>query len=218
MKRLAPRILLVDDHPLMRAGLRSEIHVTLPAALVSEAEDASTALASISACRPELILLDVNLPGENGIDLARKIRAMDKRAKILMVAGEADAWTVNEALEAGASGFMSKTRSAEFLAQAISAVLKGEIFLCPDAQAALQSVETCGGTTNEPPGPAILSAREREVLKYLAHGENTKTIASLLKVSPKTIETHRQHIMKKLALPSVAGLTRYAIRHGLISA
>ena len=218
MKPLAPRILVVDDHPLVRQALRAEINVIFPAAVVAESGNASAALASISTCCPELILLDVNLPGENGIDLARRIRARDKKPRFLMVAGETDPWTINEALKAGASGFVSKTRTAEFLARAIRAVLKGEIFLCPDAQAAVQRAEPCGGTTPEPPGPAILSKREREVLRYLAHGENTKSIAFQLQVSPKTVETHRQHIMKKLALPSVAELTRYAIRHRLISA
>lgn len=210
----ALRILVVDDHPLVRDGLRAAIHAALPTALVVEAGDAPEALAAISASHPDLVLLDVNLPGQNGLDLARRIRTADKRVKLLMVSGEADPWTVSEALKAGASGFVTKTRSAGFLGQAMQAVLRGQIFLGPDAQAALHQAEPRRGTP-EPPGPAVLSQREREVLKYIAHGDNTKAIASLLQISPKTVESHRQHIMRKLGVPSVAELTRYAVRHGL---
>ena len=157
----------------------------------------------------------MNLPGESGIELARRIRGVDKRIKLLMVAAEAEPWTVKETLEAGASGFVTKTRSADFLGQAMKAVLAGQVFLCADSQAALRRAESRAGPAAKPPGPAVLSTREREVLRYLAHGENTKTIASLLQVSPKTVETHRQHILRKLGTNSVGALTRYAIRHGL---
>ena len=212
------RVLVVDDHPLVRDGLRAAIRATFFTALVAEADSATEAMARISAHRPDLVLLDVNLPGENGFDLARRIRAVNKRVKLLMVAGEADSWTVKEAIAAGATGFVAKTHSAAFLGQAMKAVLEGQIFLCSDARAALQRVEPHSGTAPEPAGPAILSEREREILKHLAHGENTKTIAGLLQISPKTVETHRQHIMRKLRVNSVAVLTRYAIRHGLTTA
>jgi DNA-binding NarL/FixJ family response regulator len=215
MSLKAPRILVVDDQPLVRDGLRAAILAAFPDALVEEAANAPEGLAKLAAHRPDLVLLDVYLPGENGLDLARRIRAADKHLKMLMVAGEADPWTVNEALAAGASGFVTKTRSADFLGQAMKAVLEGQRVLCPDAQAALQRAEPRGTTATEPPGPSVLSAREREVLKHLAQGENTKTIASVLQISPKTVETHRQHIMRKLGSDNVAALTHYAIRHGL---
>jgi len=211
-------VLMVDDHPLVREGLRTAILAAFPAALIEEAGSAPEALASISIRRPDLVLLDVNLPGENGIDLARRIRAADQRVKILMVAGEADPWTVNEALQAGASGFVTKTHSADFLEHAMKAILQGQSVLCPESQAALQRAEQRAGTALEPPAPSVLSEREWEVLKCLAHGENTKTIAFSLQISPKTVETHRQHIMRKLGLDNVAALTRYAIRHGLTRA
>jgi DNA-binding NarL/FixJ family response regulator len=218
MSRKVLRILVVDDHPLVREGLRTAIRATFATALVEEAGSAPQALASISAGHPDLILLDVNLPGENGIDLARRIRTTDKRVKLLMVAGEADPWSVKEALEAGASGFVTKTRSADFLGQAMNTVLEGETVLCSDAQAALQRAELRSEAATEPPGPAVLSEREREILRHLAHGDNTKTVARSLQISPKTVETHRQHIMRKLGVNSVAALTRYAVRHGLIQA
>jgi two-component system, NarL family, response regulator NreC len=216
MNRSPLRILLVDDHPFLRQGLRMEINRFFPAALVVEAESAAQAMLGISSERPGLVLLDINLPGENGIELARKIKAMDKRIKILIVAGEADPWTVSESLQAGVSGFITKTRAASFLRSAIDSALKGEIVLCPDAQSALEQAEESSETERNSPGPAVLSNRERQILKYIAHGENTKATASLLQISPKTVETHRQHVMRKLGLHTIAGLTRYAIRHGLI--
>ena len=211
------RVLLVDDHPLVREGLRAALRRVLPAARLQEAGAAAEALTQIAAHHPQLILLDVNLPGMSGLKLAGQIRTADPHVKMLMVAAEADPWTVQAALAAGASGFMAKTRSAECLTQAVLAVLSGEEFLCPDSQAALQQAVQHGGFDREPPGPAVLSSREREVLRYLAHGENTKNIASLLEISPKTVETHRQHIMAKLGLDNVAALTCYALRHGLIT-
>ncbi len=209
------RVLLVDDHPLVRAALRAELQVAFGDVQVVEAGCASEALAALAARRPDLLLLDVNLPGESGLDLARRIRASHRRIRILMVAAEVDPWTVNEALEAGACGFVAKTNPGGVLRDAVRAVLAGQVFLCPDAQVARQRVEPGRGATGDPPGPAVLSTREREVLRYLAHGENTKSIAALLQISPKTVETHRQHIMRKLGTNNVAALTRYAIRHSL---
>ncbi len=95
--------------------------------------------------------------------------------------------------------------------------MKGEVVLCADAQRALEQAEEIGEKEHHSPGPAVLSERERQVLKHIAHGENTKAVASLLRISPKTVETHRQHIMTKVGLRTVAGLNRYAIRHGLIA-
>ena len=187
----------------------------LPGVRIEEAGTGPEALEKIATSRPHLVLLDVNLPGMNGLALAREIRAVGRQIKLLMVAAEADPWTVREALAAGASGFVAKTRTSACLAEAVLAVLGGREFLCEDSQAALRRGGQCGGQVRELPGPGVLSPREREVLRYLAHGENTKNIASLLQISPKTVETHRQHIMRKLGTGNVAALARYAIRHGL---
>jgi DNA-binding NarL/FixJ family response regulator len=209
------RVLLVDDHPLIRDGLRAVVRRLLPLASIEATGSGSEAVKQVASFQPHLLLLDVNLPDLNGLEVARRIRATDPQTKVLMVAGEADPWTIREALAAGASGFVAKTRSVEWLARAIETVLNGQEFLCEDSQAALQRVDQNGTAAAELPGPAILSRREREVLRCLAHGENTKSIASLLGVSPKTVETHRQHIMRKLGTNSVAALTRYAIQHGM---
>lgn len=212
------RVLLVDDHPLVRDGLRAALRRALPQARIEEAHSGAEALARMRTHALDLILVDVNLPGMNGLDLVRRIRAADLRVRLLMVAAETDPWIVQEALAVGACGFVAKTRSGICLSQAVQTVLLGHQFLCEDSQAALQRAERQAGLSTEVPGPAVLSWREREVLRYLAHGESTKSIAVLLQISPKTVETHRQHIMCKLRTNSVAALTRYAVRHGLTPA
>jgi DNA-binding NarL/FixJ family response regulator len=212
------RLLLVDDHPMVRTGIRAALRHHLPDARIEEAGCATEALEKLAAFRPRLALLDINLPGMNGLDLARRIRDRCPQVSILLVAAEADPWTVSEGMRAGASGFVAKSNSADLLPQAVRKVLAGETFLCPEASAALQRAEHYDVARTEPPGPAVLSTREREVLRCLAQGENTKTIASLLQLSPKTVETHRQHIMSKLGLQSVAALTRYAVRHKMLPA
>jgi DNA-binding NarL/FixJ family response regulator len=209
------RVLLVDDHPILRDGLRAALGALMPGCRISEAGTGPEALAQVEAWEPCLVLVDVNLPGMNGLTLTRQIRARPNPPEVLMVAGEADPWTVHEALQAGASGFLGKTRAAQQLADAIRVVLAGGRFLCDDSAAALRRVEDSGQTGLDPPGPASLSPREREVLKRLAQGHTTKTIALELRVSPKTIETHRVHLQRKLRLDNLAALTRYAIQHGL---
>ena len=204
------RVLLVDDHPMVRAGIRVALRKHYKGVQIEEAGSAAEALARISACRPHIVMLDVNLPDMNGLDLARQIHASDPHLKLLMVAAEADPWAVKEALDAGASGFVAKTSSHVTLSEAVRSVLAGTVFLCPLSRAALRRAETYQST-----GPGALSQREGEVLRHLANGDNTKTIAAKLEISPKTVETHRQHIMRKLGTNSVADLVRYAIRHGL---
>lgn len=209
------RVLLVDDHPLVRDGLRAALRRILPDGRFEEAGSAAEALERVAAVRPHLVLLDVNLPDGNGLHLAREIRAAEPRARLLMVAGEVDPWTIRESLEAGASGYMAKTNSGACLAEAVREVLGGGEFLCADSRAALDKVAGVAPAAEDLPGIAVLSQREREVLRHLAHGENTKEIAAILGISPKTVETHRQHITRKLGTSSIAVLTRYALRHGL---
>lgn len=207
-------VLLVDDHPFVRDGLRAALQHAFPGVRIMEVGSVPEALLILTCESPQLALLDVNLPGANGLDLARDIREHCPQTRTMMVAADTDPWTVSEALDAGASGFLLKTHSRASLAEAVRIVLGGGVFLCPESQEALNLAEQrCLETPL--PGPGILSDREREVLRLVADGENTKTIAALLEVSPKTIETHRQHITRKLGTNSVASWVRYALRHNL---
>ncbi len=200
---------------MVRTGVRVALRHHLPGAQIEEAGCAKEALAALENWTPQIVLLDVNLPGTNGLDLVRMIRARDRKIKVLMVAADADPWTVSEALQAGAAGFVSKTNSGEALPEALQVVLAGGRFLCPDSRAALHRAEKYDQGAAEPPGPAVLSSREREILSYFARGENSKTIAALLAISPKTVDSHRQHIHRKLGTSNPVALVRYAIRHGL---
>lgn len=209
------RLLIVDDHPLVRVGIRHAMGRRFPDLQVSEAATAQEARDHWARQRPDLLVLDVNLPGTSGLDLCQEIIRSDKRARILMVSAEVDPWTVRMAMEAGAAGFLAKTDCVESLPAAVESILAGRTYLCAvSAEASSRSADLPDPELASP-GPAVLSDREREVLRYLAHGENTKNAAALLRISPKTVETHRSHIMRKLRIDSVVGLTRYAIRHGL---
>lgn len=209
------RVLIVDDHPLIRDGLRGNLKRVLPNARIEDAGNAEEAQRTAGTLQPQLILLDVNLPGMSGLELARRFRATHSEAPVLMIAGDADPWTVREALALGASGFLSKTRTAEVLGEAVLTVLRGERFLCEDSRNIGPRVAPSPNPPQPEPGPAVLSDRERQILRYLVHGENTKGIADSLDISPKTVETHRIHIMRKLGIDNIAALTRYAIRHGV---
>jgi len=208
---------MVDDHPLIRDGLRAALRRALPEVRLEEAGNPKDALERARSQVPQIVLLDVHLPGMSGVELARRLKSADPKVRILMIAGEADPWTIREALEAGAAGFIAKTRTAESLYDALRAVLDGGQYLCLDSRAALATLGDAehSSRSSVEPGPSILTDREREILRLLAVGENTKAIAATLKISPKTVETHRSHLMRKLHVDNVAGLTRYAIRHGL---
>ncbi len=210
------RVLLVDDHPLMRLGVRGALQPQFPEAQIEEVSCAAEALAVVFLRRPDLALVAVNLPGMNGLDLARQIRAGHPGIRLLVLAGEVDSWMVDEALKAGISGFITKADSGKTLPEAIRAVMAGRLFLSRDAHAALRRLESGGPDSPVPTrSPVVLSSREREVLLHLARGENTKSIAASLRISPKTVETHRRHLCAKLGTNNVATLTRYAIRQGL---
>lgn len=209
--------LVIDDHPLMRQALNATIRTAFRAARIEEAASAGEAARKCRNPVPDLVLLDVNLQEENGLDLARSLLAEHPGLKVLFVAAEADPRVVREALDLSALGFVDKACSAEFLLDGLKEALEGRVFLCPQARHCLQASPE-GRTTPAETMPVRLSEREQEVLKYLAQGENTKSTAYLLKISPKTVETHRLHIMGKLGVGNVAALTRYAIRQGIINA
>jgi DNA-binding NarL/FixJ family response regulator len=210
------RVLLVDDHPIVRDGLRLAIQKSFPEAHLCEAGNGTDALAQIETSRPHLVVLDINMPGMNGLDVARRIRAMRQPPKILVLAGEIDPWTVSQALQAGVSGYMCKTNAAARLEEALATIWAGKLFLCQDASNALRQAQSRSSGQPNLPSPVVLSSREREVLKQLTLGETTKAIAMNLQISPKTVEAHRRHLMRKLGLDNIAALTHYAIYHGLI--
>jgi DNA-binding NarL/FixJ family response regulator len=215
---MSTRILIADDHRIMREGLRALLGKQDTFLVVGEAEDGRKAVELAARLRPDIVIMDITMPGLNGIEATRQIVAADSRVKIIALSIHSDHRFVRQAFEAGATGYLLKEGAFEELARAIHTVAGGKAFVSPGIAGVLIDDlvrRTAGKET--PVGVRPLSSREKEVLQLLAEGKSTKTIAAILQVGAKTVETHRRQIMLKLQLDSVAELTKYAIREGLTS-
>jgi two-component system, NarL family, response regulator NreC len=211
------RILLADDHEIVRNGLRALFERESGMDVVGEAENGRVAVALAKKLRPDVVILDIGMPDLNGIEAARQIGAAAPGVKILALSMHSDRRYVAGMLKAGASGYLLKESAFRELVIATRVIANNQRYLSPKITDVVlkdylewlnHSETTCA------PG---LSPREREVLQLLAEGKSRKQIALDLKLSLKTVETHCRRIMKKLDLHSVADLTRYAIQEGLIS-
>lgn len=211
------RVLLADDHRIIREGLRSLLQRQPDMEVVEEAQDGITAVRLTEKLHPDIVIMDIGMPDLNGIEATRQILARLKDVKVIALSMHSDKKFVLEMLKAGASGYLLKDCAFEELIDAIRTVSSGQIYLSNR----VAGVVVDEYLHNRPPGDgtvySLLSAREREVLQLLAEGNSTKSIASSLSVSVKTVETHRQQIMEKLNLHSVAELTKYAVKEGLTS-
>lgn len=209
----ATRLLLVEDHRLVREALRDALAREAGIEVVGEAGDAAGALAMAARLAPDVIVLDIGLPDLNGIDLARRLKADGSRARIVALSAYSDQRFVNEMLRAGASAYVTKSAAGTELVRAIRCVAAGHGYFCPEVASALAASMQVEGDVAGP----MLGRREREVLRLIAQGQRTNTIAERLHISSATVEAHRRNIMRKLDLHSVADLTRYAIREGLVN-
>ncbi len=215
MKKI--RILLADDHRLFREGLRAILEQLPEFEIVGEANDGHEALAMAGKFTPDIILLDISMPNLNGIEVARRIAEVSPVTKVIILSMHLDQHYVTESLKAGARGYILKDSAVDELTTAIKNVIGGEIFLGNRVTGVVVS-DYVGLAKGKPASAfSILSGREIEVLQLIAEGRSTKEIAADLNVSVKTIETHRKQIMDKLDIHSIAELTRYAIREGIIS-
>jgi len=211
------RILIADDHKILREGLRSLLEKQPTFAVVAEAEDGLTAYEGIKKHKPEIAILDIGMPGLNGIEVTRKIRSDLAPTKVIALSMHADRHFIMGVLEAGANGYLLKDSAFAELVTAVAAVAKGKMYLSPSiAETVIKSSLEKSDREKQGSG-VLLSGREREVLQMIAEGKSTKEIALKLFVSTKTVETHRKQIMDKLNIRTVAGLTKYAIREGLTS-
>jgi len=208
------RLMLVDDHPLVRDGLRARLHGTAGLQVVAEAGTADEALALAPQQRPQLVLMDIGLPGTNGIAATRRLLAAHPALRVLILTMFDSPQTRREALAAGAHGYLLKDCPADDIVQAIHAVMAGEpgpgIGLAEPLQAddsqALRGAGPLGERTH-----ATLTPREREVLALIAEGLSSRDIGVRLDMSARTVETHRTHLRRKLNLGSPAALVRYAL-------
>lgn len=209
------KILLADDHRMVRQGLRMLLERQSGMRVVAEAEDGLAAVRLAREHNPDVAIIDVSMPGLNGIEATRKILSARPGAKVIGLSMYADRRYVVEMLRSGALGYILKESAFDELVQAIHTVLKGQTYLSSRIADVIikDYVRSVPGVRAS--AYSKLSNREREVLQQLAEGRSTKQIAGQLNLSVKTIETHRKQIMDKLGIHSLAGLTKYAIREGI---
>jgi two-component system response regulator NreC len=211
------KILLADDHKLLREGLRALIEEQQNMTVIAEAENGRSAVQLAARLSPDIIVMDISMPGLNGIDATRRIAAELPGVKVIALSMHADRNFVVEMFKAGAMGYLLKDCAFEELIRAINTVVANKAYL-----SAKLSDTMIKDYVNLFPGKNLsvfsaLTTREREILQLLAEGKGTREIAAGLNVSTKTVETFRRQIMKKLDIHSVAELTKYAIRAGLTS-
>jgi DNA-binding NarL/FixJ family response regulator len=208
------RVELCDDHALVRAGLRRLLEATPGVTVVSEAATADEAVEQAGANQPDVLLLDVVMPGRSGIEALHELAEVAPRTRVLVLSVQDDPAYVRQAFAAGADGYMLKEAAESELVPAIRDVAKGHPYLHPLLGARLADVEPSTKTSAH---HRTLSERERDVLHLLALGHTNKEIAKLLFISVRTAETHRARIMEKLGLRTRAELVRYALAAGMLA-
>jgi DNA-binding NarL/FixJ family response regulator len=212
------RILIVEDHTLFRAGLRALLAQDAELEIVGEADNGRDAVRIVGTLAPDLVLMDLTMPGMNGIEAIREIRRRDTHARILVLTIHKTDEYIHESLKAGADGYMLKDASHDELLTAVHSVLNGKTYLSPDISGKVLHRYLKIGEPSQATSPwDSLTHSEKEVLKLVAEGRQNKYIADYLALSVKTVEKHRSNLMRKLDLHNAAGLTAYAIEKGLLA-
>jgi len=210
-------ILLADDHTILRAGLKMMLNAQPDMEVVGEAHDGRQAIVESLRLQPDIVLMDITMPDMNGIEATRQIKKAQPEIKVLVLTMHENDEYVFQALRAGASGYMLKEAADTELITTLHVIQSGQFYLSPSAQAVmvgdyLQRMRT----GEEKDSYKSLTEREREILKLVAEGYTNNQIAERLIISPKTVDTHRTHVMDKLNLHSRAELVKYAMRRGLL--
>lgn len=212
------RVLLADDHTLIRAGLRMVVAAQPDLTVVGEAGDGREAVSMAQNLKPDVVVMDIGMPGLNGIEAARQIRAALPETQVVMLSMHSDEAYILRALRAGAKAYLLKDSAEPDLARAIRAAAAGKSFFSPAVGKVLledymRAMERSGAEDSY----EILSAREREILQLVAEGHSSKEIADMLHLSVYTVETHRARVMQKLNLRGIPELILYAVRKGIVS-
>jgi RNA polymerase sigma factor (sigma-70 family) len=218
------QVLIADDHNLVRAGLRLLLENLAGVQVVAEAADGRETLQKIKAHQPDVVLMDIAMPGLNGLEVTARVSKEFPMVRVIILSMHANEEYVLRALRAGAAGYLLKDAAPAELEIAIKSAARGEIYLTPAiSKPVIEGYVQRTSAQVEAGGEEVLfpfdrlTPRQREVLQLVAEGHSTKEIAQLLNVSVKTVETHRTQIMERLNIHDVAGLVRYAIRTGLVT-
>jgi two-component system response regulator NreC len=211
---VATRVLIADDHPVLRSGLRVLLGADSDLEVVGEAGTGEETLRLAEELRPDVVLLDISMPGESGIETVRRLKAKLPALKVLFLTMHEEEGMLLEALNAGADGYLIKRADEAEIVQAIRVVHRGDVYVHPAMTRALLSQAE---TAERPPEPVEpLTHREIDVLRLLARGNTNRQIAELLALSIRTVESHRANLMGKLGLSSRVELVTYAEEHGLL--
>lgn len=213
------RILLVDDHAVLRAGLKALLNAEDDMRVVGEAGTGEEAVERAKSLKPEVIIMDVSMPGMDGLEATRQINALALGSKVLVLTMHAEEEYLLPVLEAGGSGYVHKTSADQDLSHAIRTVAKGEVFLYPSAaRLLLKGYRVQREAPHEADPLERLTERERDVMAFTAEGFSSSEIGEKLFISPKTVDTYRSRIMEKLGLTHRSELVRFALKTGLLKA
>lgn len=210
------KVLIADDHTILRQGIKALLDNQAGIEVIGEAKDGREALTLIERLLPDVILMDIAMPGLNGLEATRRIKKKFPGIKVLVLTMYTNEEYVFQILQAGANGYLVKETAFQDLISAIKAVHRDEAFMSPSISKKVinrytQRVREANATTGD-----MLTTREREILQLIAEGSSSKKIAEALFISPKTVETHRTHIMDKLNIHNRTDLIKYAIRTGIV--
>lgn len=210
------KIILADDHPIVRDGFKALLEKQPSFEVVGVAQDGRETVQLVKTHRVDVVIMDVNMPNLSGIEATRQIKAYAPDVKIIALSIHTESEFVAQMIQAGASGYIPKSSVAKELIEAIRTVMSDRTYLSPKvADAIVAHLQRISGKPSSE--GESLTPREKEVLQLIAEGKTSKEISTLLNVSDHTVETHRKRIMKKLNINTIAGLTKYAISHGLTS-
>jgi two-component system, NarL family, response regulator NreC len=209
------RVLVADDHMIVRTGIRHVLESDTEFEVVGEAANASEAMSLAAKLEPDVVVLDISMPDESGLDVAARISRSSAGPRVLILSMHDNSEYVLESVRAGANGYLLKDTAATELRNAIRAVCRGESYFSPPVASRLSAAVRADHTH---PGPGLdqLTGREREVLLGIARGRTNKEIAAELGISHRTVESHRESLMRKLQIRTVAELTRFAIGAGIV--
>lgn len=209
------RVLLADDHALVRAGISALLERIEEVKVVAEADDGSRALQLIEQLKPDVVLLDLTMPGQGGFEVLKEASKKNPEVRIIVLTVHEGEEYAFHALQAGAAGYLPKSAASAELELAIEHVMSGKKYLSPSIEQ--RATFERRGSSERPPALGDLTTRQREVLILIAQGNSTKDVARTLDISAKTVESHRAQLMDRLNIHDIAGLVRYAIKMGLVS-